>query len=218
MAPHTNDTSGIRFPPPLIYAALFGVGYAVHRVAPLRLWPVPGTAPRVIAWCLVAAWVLLTGVAVFLFRRAGTTPNPTKPTTALVLRGPYRFTRNPMYLGFAALYLLWTVVSRLWKRGPLREALAPALRAGAVAVLTVAALSPWLVNLSRNFGQAGALFAGFNNARGDAVICISADLQDPISLMANMVACWKHGTEIVVLPVQKPVTPEAATAKAPVGN
>ena len=115
MAQHTNDTSGIRFPPPLIYVALFGVGYAVHRVAPLRLWPVPGTAPRVIAWCLVAAWVLLTGVAVFLFRRAGTTPNPTKPTTALVLRGPYRFTRNPMYLGFAALYLgLTLLVNSLW--------------------------------------------------------------------------------------------------------
>src|SRR3954462_9294575 len=55
-----------------------------------------------------------------------------------------------------------------------------------------------LVNLSRNFGQAGALFAGFNNAIGDAVICVSADLQDPISLMAKMIACWKHGTEIVV--------------------
>src|SRR6185436_16381531 len=37
-----------------------------------------------------------------------------------------------------------------------------------------------LINLSRNFGQTGALFAGFNNARGDAVICVSADLQDPI--------------------------------------
>jgi len=52
---------------------------------------------------------------VFLFRRAGTTPNPTKPTTALVLRGPYRFTRNPMYLGFAALYLGVTLlVNSLW--------------------------------------------------------------------------------------------------------
>src|SRR4051794_18364523 len=47
-----------------------------------------------------------------------------------------------------------------------------------------------LINLSRNFGQAGALFAGFNHARGDAVVCVSADLQDPISLMAKMVACW----------------------------
>jgi polyisoprenyl-phosphate glycosyltransferase len=42
------------------------------------------------------------------------------------------------------------------------------------------------------------LFAGFNHAEGDAVICVSADLQDPISLMAKMVAYWRDDTEIVV--------------------
>lgn len=55
-----------------------------------------------------------------------------------------------------------------------------------------------LINLSRNFGQIGALLAGFSNATGDAVICISADLQDPVALMAKMVAYWKHDTEIVI--------------------
>lgn len=55
-----------------------------------------------------------------------------------------------------------------------------------------------LVNLSRNFGQLGAMMAGFNHAKGDAVICISADLQDPVSLMGRMVNYWRSGTEIVV--------------------
>src|SRR5258708_5624101 len=55
-----------------------------------------------------------------------------------------------------------------------------------------------LINLSRNFGQLGALFAGFNNARGDVIISVSADLQDPICLMAKMVAYWKNDTEIVI--------------------
>jgi len=55
-----------------------------------------------------------------------------------------------------------------------------------------------LINLSRNFGQLGALYAGFNHARGDAVICVSADLQDPIQLMGKMVAYWRSGTEIVI--------------------
>ena len=55
-----------------------------------------------------------------------------------------------------------------------------------------------LINLSRNFGQSGALFAGFEHARGDAIICISADLQDPIDLMEKMVACWKNNAEIVI--------------------
>jgi protein-S-isoprenylcysteine O-methyltransferase Ste14 len=35
------------------------------------------------------------------FRRAGTSPDPHEPTTALALDGPYRLTRNPMYLGMA---------------------------------------------------------------------------------------------------------------------
>lgn len=55
-----------------------------------------------------------------------------------------------------------------------------------------------LLNLSRNFGQHGALLAGFNRARGDAVVCVSADLQDPISLIARMVELWRAGTDVVI--------------------
>src|SRR5881628_3074988 len=104
MAEHANETSGIRFPPPLIYAGLFALGYVLHRLLPVRLAP-PGPAR-------VVGWVLGAGV---LFRQAGTTPNPTKPTTALVVRGPYRFTRNPMYVALAALYLgLTLLVNDVW--------------------------------------------------------------------------------------------------------
>ena len=49
------------------------------------------------------------------FRRARTSPIPVKPTTAIVETGPYRFTRNPMYVGLTLLYLgltLW--VGSLW--------------------------------------------------------------------------------------------------------
>ena len=55
-----------------------------------------------------------------------------------------------------------------------------------------------VIKLSRRFGQLGALFAGLNSASGDAIICLSADLQDPIDLMAKMVAYWKNNTEIVI--------------------
>ena len=101
-----SDTSGVRIFPPFIYAGLFVLGYAVHRFAPVRLWPdaLPGAA-RAIAWGLVVIWAALGGSAVWLFRRAGTTPNPTKPTTAVVMHGPYRITRNPMYVGLVALYI-----------------------------------------------------------------------------------------------------------------
>jgi polyisoprenyl-phosphate glycosyltransferase len=55
-----------------------------------------------------------------------------------------------------------------------------------------------LVKLSRNFGQVNAIFAGYEASSGDAVITVSADLQDPIALIVEMVAYWEKGTEIVI--------------------
>lgn len=91
--------------PPVIYAALFGVGYIAHRLAPMHLFDELPPAVRRFGWVLVAFGVLVGASAGFLFFRAGTTPNPRRPTTALVAQGPYRFTRNPMYLGLALVYL-----------------------------------------------------------------------------------------------------------------
>ena len=45
------------------------------------------------AWLAVAVW------SIAVFRRAGTTPNPTAEVTAFVTAGPFRFSRNPMYVG-----------------------------------------------------------------------------------------------------------------------
>lgn len=55
-----------------------------------------------------------------------------------------------------------------------------------------------VLSFTRNFGQMAAMLAGFSEARGDAVINISADLQDPIDLMPEMIDKWKGGAEVVV--------------------
>jgi polyisoprenyl-phosphate glycosyltransferase len=55
-----------------------------------------------------------------------------------------------------------------------------------------------VIAFTRNFGQMAAMLAGFNAATGDAVINISADLQDPVELMAEMVEQWQQGSEIVI--------------------
>lgn len=52
--------------------------------------------------------------------------------------------------------------------------------------------------LSRNFGQLSAMVAGYRLARGDAVVSISADLQDPTELIGDMVARWLSGDDIVI--------------------
>jgi len=53
------------------------------------------------------------------------------------------------------------------------------------------------VNLSRNFGKEAALLAGFDYARGDAVIVMDADLQDPPEIVPEMLKYWEEGYEDV---------------------
>jgi glycosyltransferase involved in cell wall biosynthesis len=54
-----------------------------------------------------------------------------------------------------------------------------------------------LVNLSRNFGKEIATTAGLDHARGDAIILIDADLQDPPELIPKLIACWREGYDMI---------------------
>jgi protein-S-isoprenylcysteine O-methyltransferase Ste14 len=103
---HAKDTSGVIAPPPLIYATGLALGFLLNWLAPVPLWP-SGAAPALrwtvggglfIAAGLLAAWAMLR------FSRAGT-PIPTwRPTSALVVEGPYRFSRNPIYVALSLAY------------------------------------------------------------------------------------------------------------------
>jgi len=54
-----------------------------------------------------------------------------------------------------------------------------------------------LLRLSRNFGHQAALSAGLDAARGDAVVLMDADLQDPPELIPSLVAKWREGFDVV---------------------
>jgi protein-S-isoprenylcysteine O-methyltransferase Ste14 len=101
--PLESDTAGIRVAPPLYYIAAFLVGVVFELIFPTN-WPSTGVR---IAAALIAGvvWFALDGAATVLFRQAGTSMIPMNPTTALVTSGPYRVTRNPMYVGMAFLYV-----------------------------------------------------------------------------------------------------------------
>jgi protein-S-isoprenylcysteine O-methyltransferase Ste14 len=98
-----SDISGIRVPPPVYYVAAFVLGIALELIFPTD-WPSFGV--RLAVGLLAGgAWLALDGAAMMFFRRAGTSMVPMNPTTALVTTGPYRITRNPMYVGMAFLYV-----------------------------------------------------------------------------------------------------------------
>ena len=54
-----------------------------------------------------------------------------------------------------------------------------------------------VLDLSRNFGKEIAMTAGLDHARGDAVVVIDADLQDPPELIPQLVAKWREGFDMV---------------------
>jgi len=54
-----------------------------------------------------------------------------------------------------------------------------------------------IIDLSRNFGKEIAMTAGLDEAKGDAVVVIDADLQDPPELIVEMVKAWREGFDVV---------------------
>lgn len=99
-------------PPPLLFGMPLMAGLLLDWWRPLPFLPA-GTAHLIGG--VLAAGFLVGAPAVIAFRRAGTSPNPWRATSALVTSGPYRFTRNPMYLGMLLLYLSVTCwADTLW--------------------------------------------------------------------------------------------------------
>jgi protein-S-isoprenylcysteine O-methyltransferase Ste14 len=89
-------------PPPFIYLVGLGIGWLLDAWYPLGR--IPDTARWVLGGTLGVAGLGIMLSALRLMRRAGTAINPTKPTTRLVLAGPFRFTRNPLYLSLLLIY------------------------------------------------------------------------------------------------------------------
>jgi protein-S-isoprenylcysteine O-methyltransferase Ste14 len=97
-----KGSSRMFVPPVYFLVALLLMGF-FHRVAPgARILAAPYSYGGLV---LIALALGLIVWAAFLFRRAGTNIRPYLPSTALVVSGPYKFTRNPMYLGMAGALL-----------------------------------------------------------------------------------------------------------------
>lgn len=144
------DTAGVRVPPPLIYLAGYLVGVAVERVVPTP--NPPRLIRRLAATVGMGLAGALAGTAARGFIREDTALEPWRPATSLVTTGPYRFTRNPMYLGMATMYAgAGLARGHLWSL-----ALLPAV----VAVIDRAVIAREEPYLERTFGDVYTRYRG----------------------------------------------------------
>jgi protein-S-isoprenylcysteine O-methyltransferase Ste14 len=121
-----SDIPGVIAPPPVIYLGflLIGWGLAELGARPDAVevglgWLAAGfglemPVRRGVALTLIVGGLLLDGMAAGLFRRRGTAVEPWKPSTVLINEGPYRFSRNPIYLGFAITYVGLAIAMDSW--------------------------------------------------------------------------------------------------------
>src|SRR5215469_8200746 len=106
----------LQVPVPWIFVFVYLVGAALERWVRLGLSVVvPRAASLTAGVVLFAAGGVIAGWGLTIFHRVGTTTVPGQISHRLVTWGPYRFTRNPMYVGLTLAYLGEAMLQRqLW--------------------------------------------------------------------------------------------------------
>ena len=105
MAAPAHDSPGVPIPPPLLFVFGFVIGLLADGVLPLALLGADRRAVAVwLGWGAIAGGLGLMLWGIATFARSRTAVMPHLPASRLVTAGPYRFTRNPMYVGIAVAY------------------------------------------------------------------------------------------------------------------
>lgn len=150
MRPGGEDVPGVLARPPLLLAGFLGAGLLLHLAFPLSFLPQAATVLLGVALMLVAAAMAVWALGVMLL--AGTNPDPHHAASALVEGGPFRFTRNPIYLGMV---LFHAGVACLMDSGT-----ALATLPGLIAVLHYGVMLREERYLERTFGEAYRRYCG----------------------------------------------------------
>jgi protein-S-isoprenylcysteine O-methyltransferase Ste14 len=140
---HDDGARVIPIPPPLVYAGPLLLGAGMRKVLPGI--PLPRLLRQTIGALLVGGGILLSGWFFRSLQQANTTIIPNRPVSTLVDTGPFALTRNPGYLGMAAIYggialLANALVSLL-------------LLPGVLLVIARGVIEPEEQYLERRFGQ-----------------------------------------------------------------
>jgi protein-S-isoprenylcysteine O-methyltransferase Ste14 len=108
-----QDNAGVVARPPLIYLGALALGLGLHAASPVPA--LPGTVARALGVVLIAGAVAIAAPAFRAMARARTSFRTERPTTAIVTDGPFRYTRNPIYVALTLLYLgIGMLLNALW--------------------------------------------------------------------------------------------------------
>src|SRR4029453_16291607 len=106
------DSAQVLVLPPLVYGGAFVMGLLLHLVFPIHI--LPPTLARGIGVVCVLVSLPLALATLRILSRAHTPVDPMKPTTALVTEGPFRYSRNPIYLALTLLYVGMALLVNAW--------------------------------------------------------------------------------------------------------
>jgi protein-S-isoprenylcysteine O-methyltransferase Ste14 len=108
-----RDSAGV-IPPPVLYGAALIAALLVHALYPIRMAASSSGRLQIVGAVLIVIGLMLSIAVMRAFAVAGTPVTPWRPTTRLVSTGPYRYTRNPDYIGQALMYAGIAVVVNSW--------------------------------------------------------------------------------------------------------
>ena len=141
-----QDSAQVRFPPPFVYLGVLLIGFGAERFIDLRSLGLDRTLGLGLGALLCLAGLGVGLAATSRFRRAGTEVKPWRASTGIVESGPFRWTRNPMYLGMALIYAGIAVALD----GPIALILLPVL----IAIIQTQVITREERYLERKFGEA----------------------------------------------------------------
>lgn len=98
----------VRFPPPLVFIGFILLGLLADDLLELPSIPISRDATW-FGFALMMAGIALLIVSLGLFRAYGENPEPWTPSQAIIARGPYRHSRNPMYLGMVMIHIGYAI-------------------------------------------------------------------------------------------------------------
>jgi protein-S-isoprenylcysteine O-methyltransferase Ste14 len=103
MQPAREDKPSVLVWPPILFATTLLAGGLLHLAFPVR--PFPPIPARIIGCLLILAAGCFALWAERVMKAAGTNVRPDKPALTIVTTGPFRFTRNPMYVSLCGLQI-----------------------------------------------------------------------------------------------------------------